>query len=121
MAGGQELLAKLEVVEDLSVLDDPDRRVLVVHRLVAALQVDDREPAHAKRHAVELDRSVVVGSAVDHRRAHPLHELAALCRVTARHAADAAHLSASHLARTAGLPFVTAERCGAFSMISRTT
>ena len=40
--GGEQLLAQLEVVEDLAVLDDPDGGVLVVDRLVAALHVDDR-------------------------------------------------------------------------------
>src|SRR5712691_6535201 len=92
VAGGEQLLAQLEVVEDLAVLDDPHGRVLVVHRLVPAGEVDDRQPAHAERYAVELDRAFVVGPAVGHRRAHPRDELATERGIPARDATDAAHL-----------------------------
>ena len=124
-----QLLPQLEVVVDLAVLHHPDRRILVVHRLVAAREVDDREPAHAQRHAAGLYHSLVVRSAVDHRATHPPDELTAACRVPARDAADPAHLTGthdcrtgrrsgqatvrsprrrkgSHLVRTEGLPFV---------------
>src|SRR5207245_1188172 len=57
VAGREELLAELAVVVDLSVLDDPHRRVLVGHRLVAALDVDDRQPRHAESYAVWMDSS----------------------------------------------------------------
>ena len=43
MSGALELVAKLAVVVDLSVLDDVEGSVLVCDRLVACLEVDDRE------------------------------------------------------------------------------
>ncbi len=121
MARRGELRPKLEVVEDLAGLHHPDRRVLVVHRLVASRQVDDREPPHAQRDVCDLDDSLVIRPAVDHGIAHSLDELAAARRVTARDAADPAHLTETHRARTAGLPFVAACLWGVLSMISRTT
>src|SRR5207302_7375094 len=45
MAGALELLSQLAVVVDLAVLDDVDRPVLVADRLVARVEVDDREAA----------------------------------------------------------------------------
>src|SRR5258708_32694215 len=42
MARRHEHLAQLEMVVDLAVLHDPDRRVLVLHGLVPALDVDAR-------------------------------------------------------------------------------
>src|SRR5438552_14050604 len=45
MAGPLELAPQLAVVVDLAVLDDVNRPVLVPDRLVAGLEVDDREPA----------------------------------------------------------------------------
>ena len=44
VAGALELAAQLGVVVDLAVLDDGARPVLVRDRLVARLEVDDREP-----------------------------------------------------------------------------
>ena len=45
VTGAFELVLELAVVVDLAVLDDDDGAVLVRDRLVAAGQVDDREPA----------------------------------------------------------------------------
>src|SRR5207247_2599339 len=44
VTGALELGAQLPVVVDLAVLDDVDAAVLVRDRLVARLEVDDREP-----------------------------------------------------------------------------
>src|SRR6266487_241598 len=121
VAGRDELLAEVAMVVDLSVLDDPYHRVLIGHRLTAALDVDDRQPAHAEGHAVEMDASFVVRSAVDHRTAHSLDKLTAAFGVSAGDPADSAHLVADHLLRRAGLPFVAGCRCGVFWMTSRTT
>src|SRR5207237_5821358 len=76
---------------DLPVLDDVDGAVLVRDRLVAALEVDDREPPRGEAGAALDERALGVGPAVDERRAH----LRQLARVdgTARgdDSADPAH------------------------------
>ena len=92
-----ELGAQLGVVVDLAVEDEPERAVLVRHRLHRRRrEVDDREPA-----IPEPDASVrgepgrgAVGPAVDHRLAHAGDELAVdrgCGRVEAEDAGDAAH------------------------------
>ena len=70
VAGALELAAQLLVVVDLAVLDDGDRAVLVRERLVARLEVDDREPARGEADVAVDERAVGVGAAVDERRAH---------------------------------------------------
>jgi hypothetical protein len=61
---------KIAIVVDLSVEDDVESPILVGDGLMAAVEIDDRQPANA-----ETDRSVdviadVVRSAVDDRRTH---------------------------------------------------
>src|SRR5205823_8199219 len=70
VAGGLELPPELLVVVDLAVLDDVDGAVLVRDRLVARLEVDDREPAGGERDAAVEERPVAVGPAMPQRRAH---------------------------------------------------
>src|SRR6266852_7355834 len=94
MARRDEHLAQLEMVVDLAVLHDPDRRVLVVNGLVAALDVDDREAAHAEGHSVAVDAPVLIGAPVHHRGAHASHHLAPLVRLTAGNPTDPTHLFA---------------------------
>jgi hypothetical protein len=94
MAGRRQHLAQLEMVVDLAVLDDPDRRVLVMDGLVATLDVDDREATNAEGHAVAVHAPVLIGTAVHHRCAHASHQLAALVRLAAGDPADPTHLSA---------------------------
>ena len=43
MAPCLEFVAQSKIVVDLAVEDGPDRPVLVAHRLVAGVEVDDRE------------------------------------------------------------------------------
>ena len=43
VAAGDQLGAQLDVVEDLAVEGDPDGAVLVAHRLLAAVEIDDAE------------------------------------------------------------------------------
>src|ERR1700687_5234394 len=95
MAGRHQHLAQLEMVVDLAVLHDPDRRVLVVDGLVAALDVEDREAAHAEGHAVAVNAPVLIGAPVHHRGAHAPHQLAALVRLAAGDTADPTHLFAT--------------------------
>jgi hypothetical protein len=70
VAGDLQPRTKLAVVVDLSVLDDVDRAVLVRDRLVARLEVDDREPAGRKPGRTVDDLTVGVRPAVDERGAH---------------------------------------------------
>jgi hypothetical protein len=73
MALGLELAPQRLVVVDLAVLDDPDRPVLVGHRLVPGRrEVDDRQASVAETHSVlgEDQCARVVGPSVDERTAH---------------------------------------------------
>src|SRR5258708_29666580 len=54
---------RFEVVE-LAVLDRNDVAGLIEHRLMAVLEIDDREPAHANRPVTPRLQALVVGSAV---------------------------------------------------------
>ena len=86
-----QLLAQLAMVIDLPVLDDPDRRVFVVHRLMTAGEVDDRKPAHAEGDAVELLDTRIVRPSMDHRVAHSRHEVEPGGRFATSHSTDPTH------------------------------
>ena len=101
-----ELSAQLDVVVDLAVEHHPDRLVLVRHRLVAALEVDDRQPAEAERGAgdrvpggpqrvLAAVAALVVGAAVPQQLDHPLQRsgVDGPRRVVPDGAGDAAHVS----------------------------
>ncbi len=87
-----QLLAQLVVVEDLPVLHDDDRPVLVADRLVAVLEVDDRQ---APRRQCDGPFDVlpgVVGPAVAQGQAHLLQTGRIHLAPIERHqATDAAH------------------------------
>ena len=70
MAGALELAVQLGEVVDLAVLDDRAGPVLVRDRLVAAREVDDREPPRREADAALDERALRVGPAVDERRRH---------------------------------------------------
>ena len=57
VAARHELAPQLAVVVDLAVEDDPDRAVLVGDRLLAGLEVDDGQPAHAEPDACRRGRT----------------------------------------------------------------
>ena len=65
-----ELGAQLGVVVDLAVLDDDDAAVLARDRLVAALEVDDRQPPRGQPGLAVDHLAPAVGPAVPQRRAH---------------------------------------------------
>jgi hypothetical protein len=71
VAGGDELRAQLDVVEDLAVEDDPQSLVLVGHRLLAAGQIDDRQAGVGQPGARVAVGPELVGPAVVHRPQHP--------------------------------------------------
>src|SRR5207245_4500455 len=77
---------------ELAVLHDPHGGVFVVDRLVAALDVDDREAPHAEGHTVELDAPLVIGSAMNHGGAHARHQVSTIGWITARDATNPTHL-----------------------------
>ena len=68
--GALEQPCQLRVVVDLAVLDDDAASVLVRDRLVAALEVDDREPPRGEPDAAVDEGSLGVRPAVDDRRRH---------------------------------------------------
>src|SRR5437762_3196671 len=68
-----QFLAQLAIVVDLAVEDDPRGVILIVDWLLAALQIDDREAAHAQAHwTIEIE-SALIGTAMTNRFAHPAH------------------------------------------------
>ena len=72
---GFELGAELGERVDLPVLDHTDGAVLVLDRLVAALDVDDRQPAHTERR-VPVQRSPgVIGPTPIQRGHHAIESL----------------------------------------------
>ena len=87
-----ELGAQLRVVVDLAVLDDPDRLVLVRDRLIAALEVDDRQPTRRERGGSVRDEAGGVRPAMNEAFVHDL-ERGDVRHVAARRhePADAAH------------------------------
>ena len=77
---GDELSLQFGVLEDLAILGDPDRAVLVAERLAAAGEVNDRQPSRTQRQArLEMEVLVVrstMGDGVCHRQQAGGRELA---------------------------------------------
>ena len=67
---GQEVVAKLPIVVNLAIGDEPQRAVLVCKRLVPTANVDDGKPAHSKRQRTVDVRAFIVGTAMDRELAH---------------------------------------------------
>ena len=88
VAGGLELGAQLAVVVDLAVVDEPDGLVLVGHRLVPALAVDDAQAAVAEADGRRLEGAGVVGAAMHDGGGHAPEKLPV---GRAGEAEDAAH------------------------------
>jgi hypothetical protein len=65
-----QLLAHLDVVEDLAVEDDPDRPVLVGERLLPGAQIDDRQARVPERGALIAVHPEFVGAAMAERADH---------------------------------------------------
>src|SRR4051794_19563536 len=88
-----ELGAQLAVVVDLAVLNDGDAAILAGDRLVAVLEVDDRESPHRQRDAALMEDAIAVGSAMRQSRVHRLHGLDVGPRAAPgdRHSTDPAH------------------------------
>ncbi len=65
-----ELLAQLEIVVDLAVKNDPRRAILIVNRLLPALEIDDREAAHCQADGSVDIEAVFVRAAMPDRFIH---------------------------------------------------
>src|SRR5687767_6539810 len=93
MPQAEQFVAQGGIVVDLSVEDSPNRPVFVVDRLVAAAQVNDREPPHAEAHARLNEEALVVRPAMAHRSAHCAQTLFTYLpvRSVGHQAADTAH------------------------------
>src|ERR1700737_3440725 len=70
MPESAELLAQLAVVINLAVRHKPQRTVRVREGLMAASEVDDRQPAHADRTWAVAINPIVVRPAVDNGLTH---------------------------------------------------
>ena len=70
VAGRHQLGTELAVVVDLAVLDDVYAAALVCERLVAGVEVDNREPARGDADAALEEASFAVGAAVGQLRIH---------------------------------------------------
>ncbi len=86
-----ELAHQLAVVVDLAVLDDDDRAVLVRDRLVAAVEVDDREPPCGDSDSLADVHALRVGAAVIERGRHRAEPVRIDSPARARDPADPAH------------------------------
>ncbi len=93
VAAALQLTAQLAVVVDLAVLDDGDAAVLVGDRLVAVLEVDDRESPHRQRNPALVEETIAVRSAMVEPRVHRPDRLDVGNRtpLSRGHSADAAH------------------------------
>ena len=88
VAAALEVRPQLDVVEDLAVEHRPDGLVLVVDRLVAALEVDDAQPRMAQ---AEAGLGVIAGAVRPARRQRRDHGL----ELAARHVAAAVEVQDS--------------------------
>src|SRR6266446_614341 len=66
-----QLLLEFEVVEDFAVERDPQRTVLVAHRLLAAREIDDAKPGMRETHAILGVKSSIVRPAMSQHPDHP--------------------------------------------------
>src|SRR4029079_16491737 len=90
-AGALWVSPQLGVVVDLAVLDDDTASVLVRDRLVAVLEVDDREAARSEGDGAVDVLAVTVGAAVDEQVAHRTQRADVRGAVCRRDPADPAH------------------------------
>jgi hypothetical protein len=68
----EEIFSQFEVVKDLAIEGDPERGILVAHRLVAASEVNDTEPGVRETNATLHMESGIVRAAVRKHTHHPV-------------------------------------------------
>ena len=91
MASTLELLPELAVVVDLTVLHDMDGSVLVGDRLVAACEIDDRQPSRGKADDGVDEHTAAVGAAMHEGLVHRFEHVLVDALVPRHHAADSTH------------------------------
>jgi hypothetical protein len=66
-----QLFSQLKIVIDLTIENYPASAILIVYRLLTAVQVDNGKPAHPEANVSIQIKTVVVRSPVTDRIAHP--------------------------------------------------
>jgi hypothetical protein len=66
-----QLFAKFAIVINLAVENDPGRAIGIVDRLMAAFEIDNRQPAHRQADSLAEIESIVIGSTMTNRIIHP--------------------------------------------------
>src|SRR5690606_3493432 len=88
-------LPQLAEVVDLPVADSPDCAVFIAERLLAAADIDNRQPPHAEHHGLTVVESLIVGTSMQDRICHAADDCALLIANHSVHcyADDSAHFS----------------------------
>ncbi len=71
-----QILPQLQIVVDFAVEHDLHGAVLVGDRLPAAGDIDDAQAPHAEADRIGHEKALIVGSAVEQRVGHPMHDAA---------------------------------------------
>ncbi len=115
---GLEFTPQLRVIENLPVVDDPEGPVLVVDRLVAALEVEDAQPGGAQTDPLVHVDSEGIGPAVADEREHPSQQgNLAFRRGRQSESDDPAHPRFTHpaaIGRAGRFPFMPPSGTGGF-------
>src|SRR5437016_14471187 len=94
MAASFELFPQLSIVVNLAIENDPRRSIRIMDRLMAALQIDNREAAHREADAGAKIKSVVIRSSMADRVVHAGEQFAVYLRaITANNACYSTHLN----------------------------
>ena len=93
MALGRKLVAQLDVIEDFAVERDPDRAVLIGHRLPAARDVDDAQTGVSERRPRLAVDPIRIGPAMPQYRDHVGHAMRVDFSVCPRNSRNATHVT----------------------------
>src|SRR5688500_7837900 len=91
---------ELAVVENLAVVDDPERTVFIAHRLMPTFGVDDGKPTVAEYGPRVDERPIAVRTAMCEGGAHCRHALPRIARQGAsngEYTADATHVDSTRV------------------------
>src|SRR5215203_3821777 len=70
VSASEEARAKLRVVIELAVLRRPDTSRFIRHRLAAAFDVDDAQPARTERESLAAHGKTIIRATMTQRRQH---------------------------------------------------
>src|SRR6185295_10164175 len=69
-----QFLAQFDVIENLAIINDPQRSVLITDRLLSRLQIDDAEARVSQRDLIAKINTKLIGTTMtDHRQHLPDH------------------------------------------------